>query len=117
MKAAALKKRTSAGLGCRERVLDSSTSGNRPSKPFLGSKVARCVHDSSDDNDDDNRASPHLQLYDNWTRIVLGRTLGLYLPIRRSIGSKQAADRSIRRGTEHHWRSHECSSMALADQS
>jgi hypothetical protein len=42
---------------------------------------------------------------------------GRALRIRGSIGSKKAADRSIRRGTQHHWRSHWCSSMALADQS
>ena len=48
---------------------------------------------------------------------MTGRTIGLYLRIKRSIGSKEAADRSIRRGTRHHWRSHRCSSMALADPS
>ena len=51
------------------------------------------------------------------TRIVPGRTTGLCLRIKRSIGSSAAPDRSIRRGTRHHWRSHRCSSMALADQS
>jgi len=46
-----------------------------------------------------------------------GHAVRRCLRIRRSIGSKEAADRSIRRGTQHHWRSHRCSSMALANQS
>jgi hypothetical protein len=41
------------------------------------------VDDSPDDNDDDSRASRHLHLHDNRTRIVPGRVIGLCLRIRR----------------------------------
>ena len=58
----------------------------------------------ADDISDDSRASLHPQLHhaiaavpDRAVRPCLAR-----LRIKRSIGSKEAAERSIRRGTRHH---------------
>jgi hypothetical protein len=56
----------------------------------------------SDDNADDSRAFLHPQLHHTRTSIVPGHVVRPCLRIRTSIGSKEAADRSIRRGTRHH---------------